>query len=74
MEYTEHLVDDGYKWVRFYLHNLPFETYTEVDTDPEFIVAWRLSGLMADYAKWGDYLHSHLAVEKLMKDNGNENS
>ena len=33
MEYTEHPTGDGHKWVRFYLHDLPFETYTEEDTD-----------------------------------------
>jgi hypothetical protein len=75
MEYTEHPTGDGHKWVRFYLHDLPFETYTEEDSDPEFIISWRLSQLLLDYAKWGDYLHSDLTVEKLMKqDNGNENS
>jgi hypothetical protein len=60
---TEHIIDDKYKYVRFYIDNLPFEIMVDIDADPNTIVARRRLQLDKDFEKYGDYLHSDLYVE-----------
>ena len=65
MEWIEIISEDqpGWKWVRFYIDHLPFETWAPLEVSAQEVVDWRLAGLQEDYQEWGDYLHSHLAVE-----------
>lgn len=60
---TEHIIDENYKYVRFYIDHLPFEIMVEIEKNAEFIVAKRMVELEADFEKWGDYLHSDLFVD-----------
>lgn len=60
---TEHIIDENYKYVRFYIDHLPFEMLVEIDADPNTIVERRRLELEKDFEKYGDYLHSNLYVE-----------
>lgn len=62
---TEHIIDEEYKYVRFYIDHLPFEIKTEIENDPNTIVEWRKLELKKDFEKYGDYLHSDLYVERI---------
>jgi hypothetical protein len=62
---TEHIIDEEYKYVRFYIDYLPFEIKTEIENDPNTIVEWRKLELKRDFEKYGDYLHSDLYVENI---------
>lgn len=62
---TEHIIDEKYKYVRFYIDHLPFEIKTEIENDPNTIVEWRKLELKKDFEKYGDYLHSDLYVERI---------
>ena len=62
---TEHIIDEEYKYVRFYIDHLPFEIKTEIENDPNTIVEWRKLELKRDYEQYGDYYHSDLYVERI---------
>lgn len=66
---TEHIRDEKYKVVRFYIDHLPFEILTEIENDPNTIVARRRLELDRDFEKYGDYLHSDLYVEYIKPEN-----
>lgn len=66
---TEHIRDEKYKYVRFYIDHLPFEILTEIENDPNTIVERRRLELERDFEKYGDYLHSDLYVEYTKPDN-----
>ena len=66
---TEHIIDDKFKYVRFYIDYLPFEIKTEIENDPNTIVALRRLELERDFEKYGDYLHSHLYTENIKPEN-----
>lgn len=66
---TEHIIDDKFKYVRFYIDHLPFEIKTEIENDPNTIVALRRLELERDFEKYGDYLHSDLYVEYIKPEN-----
>ena len=61
---TEHIIDEEYKYVRFYIDYLPFEIKTEIENEPNTIVARRRLELERDYEQYGDYLHSDLYVDR----------
>ena len=62
---TEHIIDEKFKYVRFYIDHLPFEIYTEIENDANAVVARRRLELEKDYEQYGDYLHSNLYVERI---------
>ena len=66
---TEHIIDDKFKYVRFYIDHLPFEILTEIENDPNTIVARRRLELEKDFEEYGDYLHSHLYTENIKPEN-----
>lgn len=66
---TEHIIDEKFKYVRFYIDHLPFEIKTEIENDPLTIVARRRLELDKDFEKYGDYLHSDLYVENIKPEN-----
>lgn len=66
---TEHIRDEKYKIVRFYIDHLPFEILTEIENDPVTIVARRRLELERDFNEYGDYLHSNLYVEYTKNEN-----
>jgi hypothetical protein len=66
---TEHIIDDKFKYVRFYIDHLPFEIKTEIENDPIVIVEVRKAELEKDFEKYGDYLHSHLYTENIKPEN-----
>jgi hypothetical protein len=66
---TEHIIDDKYKIVRFYIDHLPFEIMTEIENDPVVIVSRRRLELDRDFERYGDYLHSNLYTEDIKEDN-----
>jgi len=65
---TEHIRDEKYKIVRFYIEHLPFEILTEIENDPNTIVEKRKLDLEEDFKKYGDYLHSHLYTENIKEE------
>lgn len=65
---TEHIINEEYKYVRFYIEHLPFEVLVEINEDPNTIVARRRLELEKDFEKYGDYLHSDLYVEWIKKE------
>jgi len=65
---TEHIRDEKYKIVRFYIDHLPFEILTEIENDPNTIVEWRKLELKKDFEEYGDYLHSHLYTENIKEE------
>lgn len=65
---TEHIRDEKYKIVRFYIEHLPFEILTEIENDPVVIVARRRLELERDFERYGDYLHSHLYTEDIKEE------
>lgn len=66
---TEHIRDEKYKIVRFYIDYLPFEILTEIENDPIVISEMRMVELEKDFEKYGDYLHSHLYTENIKEKN-----
>lgn len=62
---TEHIIDEKYKYVRFYIDYLPFEIMTEIENDPVVVANRRKLELDKDFEKYGDYLHSDLYVERI---------
>lgn len=66
---TEHIIDERFKYVRFYIDHLPFEILTEIENDPNAIVSRRRLELERDFEKYGDYLHSDLYVEYIKPKN-----
>lgn len=66
---TEHIIDEKFKYVRFYIDHLPFEIKTEIENDPVSIVSLRRLELERDFEKYGDYLHSDLYVENIKPEN-----
>lgn len=66
---TEHIIDDKFKYVRFYIDHLPFEIKTEIENDPVSIVSLRRLELERDFEKYGDYLHSDLYIEYIKPEN-----
>jgi hypothetical protein len=69
---TEHIIDEKYKIVRFYIDYLPFEILTEIENDPLTIVARRRLELERDFEEYGDYLHSHLYTENIKEEKQEE--
>ena len=69
---TEHIRDEKYKIVRFYIDHLPFEILTEIENDPNTIVARRRLELERDFEKYGDYLQSHLYIEDIKEEKEEE--
>ncbi|MEY4332937.1 MAG: hypothetical protein RLZZ196_1675 [Bacteroidota bacterium] len=65
---TEHIRDEKYKIVRFYIDYLPFEILTEIENDPIVISEMRMAELEKDFEKYGDYLHSHLYTENIKEE------
>lgn len=57
--------DETKKTIRFYIGDLPFEIFTNVENDGQEIMDWRMEQLNKDYEQYGDYLHSDLWCEKL---------
>lgn len=66
---TEHYCDEKYKYVRFYINELPFEIKTEIENDKVEIYNLRMIELEKDYEIYGDYLHSDLYVEYIKNEN-----
>ena len=66
---TEHIIDEKFKYVRFYIDHLPFEIKTEIENDSVVIVNRRRLELDRDFEKYGDYLHSDLCVERIKPEN-----
>ena len=62
---TEKNIDEKYKVVRFYIDELPFEIYTEIENDPITTAELRKLELKRDYEEYGDYYHSDLYVERI---------
>ena len=69
---TEHIRDEKFKYVRFYIDHLPFEILTEIENDPNTIVALRRLELERDFEEFGDYLHSHLYTENIKEEEKEE--
>lgn len=69
---TEHIRDEKFKYVRFYIDHLPFEILTEIENDPNTIVARRRLELERDFEEYGDYLHSHLYTEDIKEEEKEE--
>ena len=74
MEWIEKEVNEDLKWVCIYIEGLEFATLVPITADSQTIADERWVELQEDYAEWGDYLHSHLAIEKYLEEDGTSNS